>query len=167
MVRRFRGEFHQKVDGKGRVSIPAHFRRVLEAGDPTWTEKADPEIVIVYGDHRRKYLECYTIDAAQEVDAMIAEKPRGSIERKMLEKLFNGQSLQTSIDGTGRIVLPAKLRKKIAIDDEAYFIATGDTFQIWNPDTYTQEEEAKTEDYLDKLPDDFDVLSLLDQKLDQ
>jgi MraZ protein len=163
MQRRFRGEFHQKVDGKGRVSIPAHFRRVLEAGDPTWSEGKAPELIIVYGDHRRAYLECYTIDAAAEVDAKIANMPRGSMERRMLERLFNGQSLQTSIDDTGRIVLPAKLRGKIDINDEAYFIATGDTFQIWKPETYEEVEEARTEAWLDQFDSDFDPLVLLDQ----
>jgi len=162
VVRRFRGEFHQKVDGKGRVSIPAHFRRVLEAGDPTWTEGKVPELVVVYGDHRRQYLECYTIDAASEVDAKIDQMKRGSIERRMLEKLFNGQSLQTNIDDTGRIVLPAKLRAKIGLEGEAYFIATGDTFQIWNPGTYEEVEEARTEAWLNDMPEDFDPLVLLD-----
>ena len=164
MVRRFRGEFHQKVDGKGRVSIPASFRRVLEAGDPEWVEKTDPELIIVYGDHRRKYLECYTIDAAAEVDAQIDDMPRGSIERKMLEKLFNGQSMQTSVDNTGRIVLPAKLRQKIDIGDEAYFLATGDTFQIWNPETYAALEEERTAAWLDEQGEDFDVMTLLPGK---
>lgn len=163
MVRRFRGEFHQKVDTKGRVSIPASFRRVLENGDPNWSEGKAPEIVIVYGDHRRSYLECYTMDAAAEVDAKIADMPRGTMERRMLERLFNGQSLQTSIDETGRIVLPAKLRSKIDIADEAYFIATGDTFQIWKTDTFEAEEQAKTEAWLDEFPDDFDPLTLLDK----
>ncbi|MEM1065574.1 MAG: division/cell wall cluster transcriptional repressor MraZ [Pseudomonadota bacterium] len=164
MVRRFRGEFHQKVDGKGRVSIPADFRRVLETGDPTWSEGKAPEFVIVYGDHRRAYLECYTIDAANEVDAQIADLPRGSMERRMLERLFNGQSLKTTVDETGRIVLPAKLRAKIDLDGTAYFIATGDTFQIWKPETFEEIEEAKTEAWLEQFPDDFDPLTLLDQQ---
>ncbi len=164
MVRRFRGEFHQKVDGKGRVSIPADFRRVLETGDPLWTDGKSPEFVIVYGDHRRAYLECYTMDAAAEVDAQIADLPRGSIERRMLERLFNGQSLKTTVDETGRIVLPQKLRNKIDLDDMAYFIATGDTFQIWKPETFEQEELAKTEEWLDQYPPDFDPLTLLDQR---
>ncbi|NNF24844.1 MAG: division/cell wall cluster transcriptional repressor MraZ [Rhodobacteraceae bacterium] len=163
MGRRFRGEFHQKVDGKGRVSIPAHFRRVLEAGDPTWTEGKPPELVIVYGDHRRAYLECYTIEAAQEVDEKIAGMPRGTIERRMLERLFNGQSIQTTIDDTGRIVLPAKLRSKIGLEGEAYFIATGDTFQVWKPETYEEVEQSKTEAWLDQFDEDFDPLVLLDQ----
>ncbi len=161
---KFRGESHHKVDGKGRVSIPASFRRVLEAGDPNWTDGLSPEFVIVYGDHRRKYLECYTMDAIEEVDDKIAALPRGSIERKMLERLFNGQSMPTSVDETGRIVLPAKLREKIGIGNEAFFIASGDTFQIWTPATYEAEEQARTEEWLDDLPDDFDPLILLDQK---
>jgi MraZ protein len=162
VVRRFRGESNHKVDGKGRVSIPALFRRVLEAGDPNWTEGLNPELVIVYGDHRRKFLECYTMEAIAEVDAKIDGLPRGSVPRKMLERLFHGQSYPTSVDETGRIVLPAKLRTKIALEDEAFFIAAGDTFQIWKPETYETEELSRTEAWLDELPEDFDPLIYLD-----
>jgi MraZ protein len=150
------------VDAKGRVSIPASFRRVIEAADPNWTDGLNPELVIVYGDHRRNYLECYTMEAIDEVDAKIDALPRGSMERKMLQRLFHGQSFPTNIDETGRLVLPAKLRQKIALDAEAFFIAAGDTFQIWKPETYETEELAKTEDWLDELPDDFDPLVYLD-----
>lgn len=144
------------------MSIPASFRRVIEACDPNWTPGAAPELVIVYGDHRRSYLECYTIEAMDEVDAKIAEMPRGSPERKIMERLFQGQSVTISVDDTGRLVLPAKLRQKIGLENEAFFSAAGDTFQIWKPETYETEETAKTEAILDALPDDFDPLVLLD-----
>ncbi len=162
MSRRFRGESHHKVDTKGRVSIPASFRRVIEASDPNWTPGAAPELVIVYGDHRRSYLECYTMEAIDEVDAKIDALPRGSKQRRMLQRLFHGQSFPTSIDDTGRLVLPAKLRSKIDLEGEAFFIAAGDTFQIWKPDTYETEEAAETEAWLDELPDDVDPLVFLD-----
>ena len=84
MARVFRGEGLHKVDAKGRVSIPALFRRVLEAGDPDWTEGLTPNMVIVYGDHRRKYLECYTMEAMDEVDRQIARMPRGSLDRRVM-----------------------------------------------------------------------------------
>lgn len=163
MAQTFRGESDHKVDVKGRVSIPALFRRVLQSGDPDWKEGLRPQLVIVYGDHRRKYLECYTIEAINEVDAKIAAMQRGSVGRKMLERLIHGQSFPTEVDGDGRLVLPAKLRAKIELDKEAFFIASGDTFQIWKPETYDTEELAKTEAWLDDQPDDFDPLSLLDQ----
>ena len=161
VARRFRGEGLQKVDSKGRVSIPALFRRVVQACDPNWTEGLAPELVIVYGDTRREFLECYTIEAIEEVDAKIDALPRGSVGRKTLERLFHGQSFPTSIDETGRLVLPAKLRQKIGLDKEAYFIAAGDTFQIWNPETY-ESDQQKTDAWLHEQPNDFDPLTFLD-----
>jgi len=144
------------------VSIPALYRRVIEASDPNWTDGLNPELIIVYGDHRRHFLECYTVEAMQEVDAKIAALPRGSRARKHLQRLFHGQSFPTSVDETGRLVLPAKLRRKIELQGEAFFIAAGDTFQIWKPETYEAEELAKTEAWLDDFPEDFDPLILLD-----
>ena len=164
MAKRFRGESHHKVDAKGRVSIPALFRRVLEAADPNWHMGKCPELVIVYGDHHRKFLECYTIEAIEEVDSKIDALPRGGMERKMLQRLFHGQSFPTSVDETGRLVLPMKLRQKIELEDEAFFIAAGDTFQIWKPETYQSEEVTKTQEWQNTLPDDFDPLTFLDME---
>ncbi len=161
---RFRGESRHKVDTKGRVSIPASFRRVLEAGDPDWTDGLNPNFVIVYGDHRRKYLECYTIQEMEDVEDRISAMPRGSQKRRLLERLFSTQSATSSVDETGRIVLPAKLRDKVGISNEAYFASNVDTFQIWEPKTYEVEELSKTEEYLDDLPDDFDPVQLLDDE---
>lgn len=163
MVRRFRGESVQKVDAKGRVSIPAHFRRVLEEGDPNWSDGKSPEFIIVYGDHRRSFLECFTIDAANEVDERIARMPRGSVKRRAMEQLFNGQSMPATVDETGRIVLPSKLRQKIGIDSEAYFMAMGDTFQIWKPETFGSHDTA-VDELLDKLPDGADIWTLLEEE---
>jgi len=162
VVRRFRGESVQKVDAKGRVSIPASFRRVLEDCDPNWSDGKAPELVIVYGDESRDYLECFTIDSANDVDEQIGRLPRGLPARKKLEKLFNGQSLPASVDETGRIVLPAKLRQKIGIDGEAYFIAMGDTFQIWKPETF-EARDAEVEEAVEPLPPGADVWMLLDR----
>jgi MraZ protein len=160
--RNFRGESRHKVDNKGRVSIPASFRRVLEAEDPNWKSGDLPEMVIVYGDKRRNYLECYTINAISEVEQKISKMPRGSMQRRALERLISGQSQYTTIDDTGRLVLPAFLREKIDLDGEAYFIASGDTFQIWKPETFAEEEEAWSQE----LPDDVDPLQFLDGDMD-
>lgn len=162
MVRRFRGESVHKVDNKGRVSIPAAFRRVLEEGDPEWTDGLCPNLVIVYGDARRQFLEGYTMAAIADVDDRISRLPRGSRPRRLLERMFNGQSLQTQVDPTGRLVLPQKLREKIGIDDEALFIATGDTFQIWKPEEFESQQE-EIDRWYEELGPDTDPLELLEQ----
>ena len=162
MGRRFRGESHHKVDTKGRVSIPASFRRVIEASDPNWKSGENPELVIVYGDQRRNYLECYTMEAIEEVDAKIDALPRGSMQRKMLQRMFHGQSFPTTVDETGRLVWPAKLRNKIDLEKEAFFMAAGDTFQLWTPETYDAEELAQPAQWMAELPEGFDPLEFLD-----
>ncbi len=143
MAHRFRGESHHKVDAKGRVSIPASFRRVLEAGDANRKEGHHPELVIVYGDHRRRKLECFTMQAISEVEDRIEKLPRGSKQRKALQRLYNTQSMLTSVDETGRLVLPAKLRQKIGLEGAAFFAGNGDTFEIWKPETYEAEMYAE------------------------
>lgn len=161
MARKFRGEGHYKVDSKGRVSIPAHFRRVIEASDPDWRQGQPANMVIVYGTDRQKHLECYTMEAIEEVDAKISELPLGSPKREALEHVFTGLAQPASIDETGRLVLPARLRQKIGIENEAYFIAAGDRFRIWKPETYRERFGSEAERLLESLPEGADPLSLL------
>ncbi|WP_341245876.1 division/cell wall cluster transcriptional repressor MraZ [Nereida ignava] len=146
MVRAFRGEYHQKVDAKGRVSIPAPFRRVLEAGDPAWENGKLPEFVLVYGDDRRAFLEGFTVDGMASVDAKIRKLPRGSKKRHALSRLYSGRSVTLSVDETGRFVLSPKLREKLGITNEAYFIANNDTFEIWTPETFEAENNLALDD---------------------
>lgn len=161
MARRFRGESTHKVDAKGRVSIPAPFRRVLEEGDPEWTEGLFPNLILVYGNKGRNFIEGYTVDAMDDVDDRIGALPRGSKSRRLLERMFSGQSIQIQVDPTGRLVLSQKLRDKIGITNEAFFIASGDTFQIWEPSAYDV-NAASMDEWFDEQEDDFDPLVLLD-----
>ena len=161
MAYRFRGEGIHKVDAKGRVSIPALFRRVLENCDPEWKDGLNANLVIVYGGETRNYLEVYTQKAINEVDEKISYLPRGSKERRSLEHIFNGQALYTQPDDSGRLVIPQRLREKIGIKKEAHFKATGDTFQIWSP-SKSNERAREIETWLAEQGDDFDPLTLLD-----
>lgn len=164
MARRFRGEFHQKVDTKGRVSIPATFRRVVEKADPDWSDGKRPNLIIVYGLTSQSSLDCYTVEAIDDIDDRIDQMQPGSPQRKMLERIYHGHSLETQIDEDGRIVLPARLRDKIALDTEAFFIASGDHFEIWKPDTYEAVEIAKADAWMDEQPEGFDPRMLLPQR---
>ncbi len=158
MARRFRGSETFKVDAKGRVSIPASFRRVIEAGDPDWAPGARPQIVIVYGGAERKYLEVFTMEAIYEIDEQIDAMQRGSAERAEIEELMYAQSHQTDIDGDGRLVLPQKLREKIALKGEAFFASAGTSFKIWDPETYEAEQAAIAAARAEARPEGYDPL---------
>ena len=165
MAEAFRGEFTQRVDGKARVSIPAAFRRVLDAGDPDSTRK---RIVMVYGDSRRKFTECYTMAGAAALEEKIKKLPLGSDKRRMLERNMITLSVTIEIDDDGRIVLPPKVREKVGIAPEdvakgaeAVFAGALDTFQLWKSEVYDAEILRAAEEDLASLPDGVDILSLL------
>jgi MraZ protein len=135
------------------VSIPASFRRVIEAGDPDWSGGELPKFIVVYGDERRNYLEGFPIEVMDEVDEKIARHPRGSAKREELEELYSTQTVEVIVDDTGRIVLPIKLRDKIGLDGMAVFAATGDTFQIWSPEAYKARRTKRRASGLDPAVD--------------
>lgn len=164
-MRRFRGEAENKVDAKGRISIPAPFRRILEEGDPDWSSGLNPNLVIVYGRRNRKCLEGYSPRSIEIVDNLISNLPRYSNEREILERLLNSQSVQVQLDENGRIILPLKLRKLVDIESTAIFVGMGEKFQIWHPDNYTNDmnliEKKLSENNLEE-----DLYSLLDSRQD-
>ena len=164
-MRRFRGEAENKVDAKGRISIPAPFRRILEEGDPDWSSDLNPNLVIVYGRRNRKCLEGYSLRSIEIVDNLISNLPRYSNEREILERLLNSQSVQVQLDENGRIILPLKLRKLVDIESTAMFVGMGEKFQIWHPGNYTNDmnliEKKLSENNLEE-----DLYSLLDSRQD-
>ena len=141
MELRFRGESVNRVDAKGRVSVPASFRRVLELGDPDWTESANPSFVLIYGLDGNNCLNGYTRREADRLGADIARLPYGDQRRRMERRLMT-QSVFVTLDDNGRFVLSQTLRDQFAIADEAKFAGMNEKFEIWNPAAYEADQAA-------------------------
>ncbi len=158
----FIGEYTQRVDGKGRMSIPAGFRRVLEAGDPKFPDTPLPRIVVLYGPHLKNCLHAYTVEAMAEIQKEIKSLPRGSQRRKRVSRMILSKAWQTEIDRDGRIVLPKERREQIGLQGECVMAGMADYFEIWNKDTYDAKERAEIDGFLEDMPEDYDPLSDLD-----
>lgn len=143
----FSGTIAQKIDGKGRVSIPADFRRVLEDGD---TDHGDGNkrvrMRVVYGDPDRKCLEVYSIKAFDSILSRIAELDEGSDERDILELFFVAGSEVVEVDADGRTILAQRLRDHLGMPregGEAVFAGALNMFRIWTPDEFEAERQRK------------------------
>ncbi|UWQ21108.1 division/cell wall cluster transcriptional repressor MraZ [Jannaschia sp. W003] len=134
MGQRFRGTDTHKVDAKGRVSIPADFRRVLDSGDPEREPGQNPSVIVLFGDTRNPWFDCYTAAAMEEIDALIEEMDDGDPDRIVLEEYFYANALTIRLDDAGRLVLTRALRERIGITDQACFQGRGKTFRIFSPD---------------------------------
>jgi MraZ protein len=146
------------------MSIPADFRRVLEAGDPKCPENPHPRLVLLYGPHLKSCLHVYTVEAMAEIEADIQKLPRGSADRRRASQFILSKSWETEIDRDGRIVLPKDRRAQIGLGEgggELKLVAMGDYFELWNLETYAREVEAEMEAFLEDQDTDFDPLTLL------
>ncbi|RMD46742.1 MAG: cell division/cell wall cluster transcriptional repressor MraZ [Alphaproteobacteria bacterium] len=163
MRRSFKSEGIQpyKVDAKGRVSVPASFRRVLEEADPEWSPGANPTVYLVGGARSQPYIEGIPALAMDEIERRIAAKPLGSRERTILEYVYSATTQRVQLDDTGRLVLPRWMREKAGIGGQAMFVALGDRFQIWDPERWAGRREA-IETLIEQLPAELPVAALLD-----
>jgi MraZ protein len=146
----FRGEFYQKVDSKARVSIPAAFRRILEAED-TATE-ARPRVYMVYGGKNRSFVECYSKAGADALAAKIEGMELGSVDRDRAERDLISRSIMVEIEPDGRVVLPAKVRAKIGygsedlIGGECAFAGFTNRFKLFRREVYDAELADEDDD---------------------
>ena len=162
----FTGEYPQRIDGKGRMSIPSDFRRVLELGDPAWTEGLSPSLHLLYGDHLKDRLEAYTVAAfdeiAQQIMSIRPTTPEATRRKQMSQRLIQGQSVRLEVDRDGRIVMPARQRQKLGLSEgEVVFSGAGDHFEIWAAKTYEDKVAAETRAFLEEQGDGFDPMTLV------
>jgi MraZ protein len=128
----FLSTFVNKVDRKGRVSVPATFRTAL-AGQ-TFNG------IIAFRSFKLPALEASGIDRMEEMSARIDALPEFSEERDALASLF-ADAQQLAFDGEGRIVLPEALCQHCGISEAAAFVGLGKTFQIWEPQTFDKHQQ--------------------------
>jgi MraZ protein len=142
----FRGEFYQKVDSKARVSIPAAFRRILEAEDPSSPEFPRPRVYMVYGGKSRNFVECYSKAGADALARQIEAMELGSLDRERAERDLISRSVMVEIEPDGRIVLPPKVRAKMgfAAEDgagEAAFAGFSNRFKLFRREVFEAEDD--------------------------
>ena len=159
MAEAFRGEIHQSVDRKARVSIPAAFRRILDADDPQKGDKNGARLYMVYGGKSRRFVECYSKSGADALAARIEAMELGSPERDRAERDLISRSVMVEIEPDGRIVLPQKVREKMgfpgndlaANGGEAVFAGATNRFKLYRTEVYEAEQAEEDEDDTDPL----------------
>ena len=127
----FTSTYTNKVDKKGRVSIPAPFRSTLPKDDQFVA--AFPSLISAaiegfdYG-----YLE-HISERLNNFEMLVTPGQKQDPAAKILSR-----SITLSIDADGRMVLPQEFMKHAKITDRAVFVGLGRTFQIWSPEEYAE-----------------------------
>ena len=136
-VELFLSTYVNKVDRKGRVSVPATFRSTLAA-------HRQPNLLIAFPSVRLPALECTGSDRMAEMQERIETLEQFSDEYENLSLLF-ADAHPLTMDGEGRVILPEKLKDHAQIGDEVAFVGLGAMFQLWNPAGYEEHSAAVRE----------------------
>ena len=132
----FVATFVNRLDQKGRVSVPAPFRAVLarEGEEGLYCYPALDRPAIDGGGARLK----------QAIDERISVFETFSEDHESLATAFYGESRILKIDPDGRVVLPEEFRAYAGIGDTAVFVGQGFKFQIWEPERFAgRQREAR------------------------
>lgn len=121
----FFGTFENKVDRKGRVSVPAPFRQILAT--------SAFQGIIAFRYHAPRAMEACSLEFMERLDQGVSNFDLFSEEHDDLAFNIFAESHQLPFDGEGRVILPAALLAITGIADRAAFVGKGPTFQIWEP----------------------------------
>ena len=133
---RFIGTHLNKVDTKGRVSVPAPFRAMIERDSDNGRRffyRPDPE---------RPALECFTNGLWDKVDDLIDEKTLDDAARELRQYQWYGTSSEIEFDNERRIVLPRGPAETLGLSGQVQFVGYGERFKIWNPDRLQDYHDA-------------------------
>lgn len=127
----FRGTVTNKVDAKGRVSVPAKFRAQIEADNLN--------SIVCYPALRGKVIEAGGRRLMEQIDFMLSQLEPFSEEAEALSHSLIGASVELAFDSEGRVSLPEPLRDVAGITNAVTFVGLGTRFQLWEPNTYANE----------------------------
>ena len=140
------GHSPTKIDEKGRLKIPANFRKIIE-------ERYGPDCFITSTDGERALV--YPLPVWFEFQTRLAKVPSTSQAKQKLLERVNYFGQVGTMDAQGRVLVPQVLREVAGIADDVVVLGSQDHLIVWN--------EPKIQKRLSETPltaDDFKELEL-------
>lgn len=122
-----------KIDQKGRVSLPAPFRAALSQGGVR---------VILFRSPIHNCLEGFDPQFMEDMSARLDNFDLFSQDQDDLATAIFGEAVPVSVDDTGRMVLSEDLMGHAHLSENATFVGLGQKFQIWSPAEFEKRQQV-------------------------
>lgn len=139
---KFLGSHTNQLDDKGRVSLPAAFRR--EAGDQRF--------VLIQA--HRPSLTLYPEAAWTEVEERLQDLLKHQPEARAYVLSITANAVEVVPDSQGRILIPTRLKEAAELNGQALLVGALDKIEIWNPDRFDamiRDEAARFERFAPQI----------------
>ena len=146
---RFIGNIEAKIDSKGRVFLPAVFRKVMQS--------SEEDTLVMRKDVFQNCLVLYPESVWNaQADALRSKLSRWNKQHQQIFRQFVSDVELISIDTSGRILLPRRYMDMADIQQQVKFLGVGDTIEIWAACNGSKSFLAPEElgEALEKLMDD-------------
>ncbi|MDZ4159124.1 MAG: division/cell wall cluster transcriptional repressor MraZ [Anaerolineaceae bacterium] len=122
--RMFLGKYEHAIDEKGRTTIPARYRELLEEGGYI-TQGFDQNLILLAASTFNRIY--------QRVNQMSMTDPA----TRQLRRLIFSNADRIIFDRAGRILIPQFLRQAAGLDGQAIILGLGDYVEIWSPENWS------------------------------
>jgi len=119
----FKGTYRHRIDPKGRLPVPAAFRRALPADT----------VVVTLLD---QCLAAYPPSEWERLEEQLRSLPAFSKPVKALTRLLASRAADCEIDVQGRILLPSALREAASLSRDAVVVGVLSRFEVWSPSAW-------------------------------
>ena len=124
----FLSSYENKLDKKGRVSVPASFRSYLS--------NLGYNGAVCFPSFNNQSIEAWPQDRIEKISNTIDSLNPFEEKRDYFATSILSESINLQFDSEGRITLTPKLLKHAKIKNSMLFVGQGKTFQIWEPATF-------------------------------
>lgn len=138
----FRGSYTHAIDHKGRVSIPARYRRQL-SGD------AEETFVVLRG--LETCIALYPSDEFRRLDERLRSRSFADEINRRYQRMMLSESRDETLDAQGRVALPPRLIAHAQIEKEVLIVGLLDHLEVWNPELF--------ENYLQSSPRTYEEIA--------
>ena len=124
----FLSTFVNRLDKKGRVSVPSTFRAAL--GSQSF------QGIILFRSYTLSAIEGFGMDRMERLSQQLDTMDLFSDTQNDLAASIFADAHQLAFDGEGRVLLPELLCAHAHLSDQVAFVGRGATFQLWNPEAF-------------------------------
>jgi len=132
----FSGNYTHNIDPKGRVTIPAAYREALG------------ERFTIGLNNDFSAIALYPVEKWQDMSERLNRIPDSDVRGMAYVRLIKAFSFtEQQLDGQGRVLLPAALRKKAGMEKAIRFVGVGRYLEIWDEDRFAATCEQNELDF--------------------
>jgi len=124
----FLSTFENKLDKKGRVSVPASYR--------TYLSNLGYNGIICFPSFNNQCIEAWSQDRIEKISNTIDTLNPFDEKKDYFATSILSESINLQFDGEGRVLITQKLLKYAKIKNSMLFVGQGKTFQIWEPTAF-------------------------------